>query len=181
MKKEFASLVRATLDYLQVGWEEKSEPIETPQPHIPEPIQSKPQEIKQPTNWILNPLPLPVEDIPQYTSFFPTHPLHIPIQLVLTDPEQTFFLENVARALTKLIAPAALYSGKIDLLLTNKNTQLVCAPLSFLQKRFPQVTLHQYYKINGPTLLPLADHYNLEMKTALWNVLKRFPNLPQSS
>jgi len=199
-RKEFSTLIKATLHYLQEEWGEHvhlaikeppplppSKPVIEQKKPEPKPAVEKKREEPKPvsngpvSNWTLNPMALPPELSPRYTSFFKEIPLHIPIRLVVTDPSQTFFLENVARALTKLIAPAALFSGKLDSLLTNQNIQLVLAPLSHLKKRFPQVELHQFLKLDGPTLLPLADHYDIELKHALWNTLKSFQNTPPSS
>lgn len=189
-RKEFATLVKATLHYLQ---EEHSHlfiqemppppPPPPPSPPPPTPVveKKKKEEHKPATNWILNPMPLPPEFSPQFTSFFKEIPLNIPIRLVVTDPIHTFFLESVARALTQLIAPAALYSGKLDTLLTDHNVQLVLAPLSHLKKRWPQVQLHQFLKLDGSTLLPLANHYDIDLKHDLWNSLKNFPNMLPSS
>ncbi len=187
-QKEFTVLIKATLDYLKEEWGEhihmsvkepppqKKVVVVEEKPVAPQPqIEKKKEEPKpKPTpNWILNPMPPPEVQPMQFGSIFNSIPLDIPVRLVVTDPSETFFLENVARALTKTIAPAALFSGKLDLLLTNHNVQLVLAPLSHLKKRFPQVELHQFLKIDGPTLLPLADHYDLELKRALWNTLKQ--------
>jgi hypothetical protein len=197
-KKEFATLIRATLQYLQDEWGEhirlslkepppkhskkiEEEPrFETP---APLPVEKKKNEDPKPSsNWILNPLPLPAEFPTEFSSLFRPIPLSIPIRLVVAEQSQIFFLESVARALTKLIAPAMLYSGKIDPLLTNSSILLILAPLSLLKKRFPQVELHKLLKFDGPALLPLADHYDLELKRALWNILKSFQNmLPSSS
>ncbi|MCC5831921.1 MAG: hypothetical protein JJU12_02635 [Chlamydiales bacterium] len=194
-RKEFATLIRATLQYLQEEWgahpplvikeppPRESKAADAPKPQ-PEP---KPQVIKKEKpnlnrNWELNPMPLPTELTPEFTSLFRPLPLTIPIRIAFADPGQIFFLENVARALTKLIAPTSLYSGKLDHLLTNHHVLLVLAPLSLLEKRFPQVELHQLLKLDGPTLLPIADHYDPKLKRALWNILKSFRNtLPSSS
>jgi len=240
-RKEFATLVKATLSYLQEEWstqishrilneeeqdgasdllerareyrqidkarviegengmtdcldlpkvceKTKLEPLKEPPPpksvaeeKKPKPPLPKRKEPKPSLNWILNPMPLPTEFSPQFTSFFKAIPLNITIRLFVTDPSQTFFLESVARAITQLVAPAALFSGKLDTLLTNHNIQLVLAPLSLLIKRFPQVQLHQFLKLDGPTLLPLADHYDIDLKRTLWNSLKNFQNMLPSS
>lgn len=199
-KKEFATLIRATIQYLQDEWEEhiRLSLKEPPPKHskqieekpktqfeipTPLPVEKKKKEDPKPSaNWILNPLPLPAEFSTEFSSLFRPIPLSIPIRLVVAEQSQIFFLESVARAVTKLIAPAVLYSGKIDPLLTNSSILLILAPLSLLKKRFPQVELHQLLKFDGPALLPLADHYDLELKRALWNTLKSFQNtLPSSS
>ncbi|MCH9627452.1 MAG: hypothetical protein S4CHLAM2_10920 [Chlamydiales bacterium] len=194
-RKEFASLIRATLDFLQEGWPEPvrlslkekepppPKPISPPPTAAPAtaPVEAKKPETKPEAKWKLTPFPLPSENLPHFAQFYSSQPLHIPIRLLVVNETQTLFLENVARALTQYMAPAALFSGKIDTLLTNQNIQLVLAPLSLLQKRFSQVDLHQFHKLDGPTLLPLADHYDTDLKRTLWNTLKSFPTMPQSS
>lgn len=197
-RKEFAALIKATLHYLQDEWSEhihialkepppsraKPPEAEKPAPQSPpvlKPVEKKKKEEPPLANWILNPMPLPEERPLQFNGVFQTMPLTVPVRLIAADPGQIIFLENVARALTKWIAPAALYSGKLDPLLTNHSVQLVLAPLSLLKKRFPQVELHQLLKIDGPALLPLADHYDLQLKRTLWNTLKSFQNTLPSS
>ncbi len=189
-RKEFSSLIRATLDFLQEEWSEpvrlslKEKELPPPKPVSPppkrQPVETKKPEHKPEVRWKLTPMPLPSENLPHFTHFYSSQPLIIPIRLLLVDENQTLFLESVARALTQHIAPAALFSGKIDALLTNQSVQLVLAPLSLLQKRFPQVDLHQLHKLDGPTLLPLAGHYDIDLKRTLWNTLKSFPITPPS-
>lgn len=190
--KEYAALIKATLCYFKEEWSEHvhlslKEPPPPPQPPKPAvekkklPPEKKREPQLQAKNWILNPMPLPTETSPQFTSFFKPIPLYIPIRLFVTETSQTLFLESIARAITKEIAPASLFSGRLDTLLTNRNVQLILAPLSLLKKRFPQIELHQFFKVEGPTLLALADQYDLELKRDLWNSLKSFQNTLLSS
>ncbi len=187
-QKEFATLLKATIEYLQQDMpaaQREAKPLKPTQKAQPKqeskPIVEPKKEHKPPTNWSLTPMSVPEAHPPSFTAHFKTLPLDIPIYLLITDESQSFFLENVARALTRTVAPAALFSGKLDLLLTRQSVRLVLAPLSFLKKRFPQVELHQFLKLGDHTLLPLADNYDVDLKRDLWNKLKNFPNTPLSS
>lgn len=124
-------------------------------------------------NWTLNSMAIPDELAPSFTSF-PQHPLRIPIYLFVADPEPLPFLESLARALTEFLAPAALFSGKIDSLLVRDYVKLLLAPLSFLRKRWPDVQVHEGFPLDNVTLLPLADSYTPEQKRALWKSLHHF-------
>lgn len=151
---------------------------EKPKTQVKEVKKSPPVKV---TDWTLNPLSLPPDYPPAFTSYFKAIPLTIPIRLFVAESSQILFLENVSRAITRFIAPSMLFAGKLDVLLTNQNVHLILAPLSVLKKRFPQVELHCFLKIGGTALLPLADQYDLELKRNLWKCLKSFPDMPRSS
>lgn len=190
---ELLSLVQATTHYLRGEWSDleqppvvaKAQPVVHPPPKPqakPQPKpQPKPKPVEQTTNWPLTPMELPVEFCPKFEKLYKPLPLDVPIRLYVADDSQVLFLESLCRAITQHFGPASLFKGKLDTLLTTTTIELVLAPLSCLKKRFPQLELHHHIKLDGPTLLPLADEYDLDLKRELWTCLKNFRASPPSS
>ncbi|MEZ5315559.1 MAG: hypothetical protein R3E91_05075 [Chlamydiales bacterium] len=205
-RQEFILLVHETIEYLKEEWGhlflDCKVPPQSPLPSnsLPIPLdkedQTTPKEKKipppstgqvkhspssPPPQWSLTPLPVPEEEVSKFSAFFPQLPLYIPIRLIMTNQKEILFLQNVARAITRLIAPATLYKGELATLLKDHNVLLILAPLSLLKQKFPRAELHQLLKLDHLSLLPLADYYNPDLKRHLWNTLKSFQNTLQLS
>lgn len=152
----------------------KKEILATQTTHSPKNVTTKEKKPIIIGDWQLNLPSIAHEKTSKFSSFFKAEQLAIPIYLLCSEEYNLLFLENMSRAITQFIAPSALFYGKLDTLLLNKNIKLIIAPLSIIKHKFSEAELHQFLEIQGSYILPLADTYNIELKHHLWNLLKNF-------
>ncbi len=181
-KREFAALVRATLTFLQPDWNET-----TSVPSLPLPIKPEPKKKEPPPPWKLSPPPTSEAPISRFSKFFQPQHETTSIYLFALDlsVKQKDFLENVAQAISEHIGPTKLVAAPLQHLLEDPKIRLLIAPFSLLNKKFPEVQSHQYLLMGAQFLLPMEpiDSYltDLDLKRELWNQLKLFPAMLQSS
>lgn len=138
--------------------------------------------------WALIPSPPADESKTLYHRFeplFPKEALTVPpcyayLLLSEEDPACRLFLENVAKAMTRTLAPTcvALASEKKWESWFVEPGILVVIPLSLVKKKIPQAHAHHFYLIGSATLLPLEELecyiHDTNLKRTLWNTLKTF-------
>jgi len=185
-RQEFALLLKDTLRFFEQMQPKRPAKIKTLPKATPPPLPKQQPIEKKSTpppkleaKWKREPLPLPTEShqlrarfenvLPNRQSIEPL----IPIKLLLVEekPEHRLFLESVAKAITRSIAPASVVMREEP----SSSLKLLIAPLSYLKKRFPKMQSHEFYQENGLTFFPLEDLdlylTDNNLKRLLWNSL----------